>query len=354
MPLTQKSRRGFTLIELLVVVSIIALLISILLPAVGTARRQARITIDVQSMKQHATATQIYGGSNQDLLPHAPKVPRSTQAGVNEFGRPGRLAWRFGTEDFPTPIGWEFPRTVPSVWDIDGFGLQFGDNNAFNRMSLHDSYWLVLAPFMNDGEGFAAFNDIFYSASDTQGKRDRDSLFDQVLNNNGSWEGVLGGVNDTQDGEETNSSFRYANSMLVSFQSQRNPNSNLTPNWGDFSGALGEGGNLVNTFYAEARQHPNAAVAFPSQKVMYFMQLAFHNTNRQFFFEPNVDAPLAMADGSARAARVYEEGLAYDFNDRAGCFILVDIEDGEFAGTDFFATGFVTEHGILGRDLQGN
>jgi len=54
------SRSGFTIIELLVVVSIIALLVGMLLPAIGKARDTARVNVSKSNLRQLGVAHQTY------------------------------------------------------------------------------------------------------------------------------------------------------------------------------------------------------------------------------------------------------------------------------------------------------
>lgn len=65
---TQPRMKGFTLIELLVVIAIIALLIGLLLPALGEARRAARLAICLSNENQQATATHSYSADFQDRV----------------------------------------------------------------------------------------------------------------------------------------------------------------------------------------------------------------------------------------------------------------------------------------------
>ena len=63
------TRKGFTLIELLVVISIIALLIGILLPALQRARRNAGALRDGAQLKQIHTAMVTWATSNSGRFP---------------------------------------------------------------------------------------------------------------------------------------------------------------------------------------------------------------------------------------------------------------------------------------------
>jgi prepilin-type N-terminal cleavage/methylation domain-containing protein len=63
------SRRGFTIVELLVVISIIALLVSLLLPSLGTARAVARSLVCNSNARQIAIGECAYIADNKDLIP---------------------------------------------------------------------------------------------------------------------------------------------------------------------------------------------------------------------------------------------------------------------------------------------
>ncbi len=84
-----KKQNGFTLIELLVVISIIALLVAILMPALGKAKEQAKALVCETNIKQLITCWTMYNNDNDGKMPGSWNNTPNRHGG----GKPSDWVW---------------------------------------------------------------------------------------------------------------------------------------------------------------------------------------------------------------------------------------------------------------------
>ncbi|MCP3902867.1 MAG: type II secretion system protein [Planctomycetes bacterium] len=125
------TRTGFTVIELLVVVSIIGLLVGMLLPAIGKARDQARMTISQANLRNLATAHASYAAEWNDRQFTLIADTISAYGDTAAAAFPAFLSAQGGQPHPPIILGWGYEPSngydkwsYPMIADYaDNYGL---------------------------------------------------------------------------------------------------------------------------------------------------------------------------------------------------------------------------------------
>lgn len=139
----ERKASAFTLIELLVVISIIALLISILLPALRNARESAKAAACLSNLKQVGLGAAMYAADNDSVMYEA-----YTQYAGGSGMSPNWWPMKMAMENYmPDPGNYRASSAAESLWNCpvaEDLAVQNGANDVYwtyLRMTNEYPFW---------------------------------------------------------------------------------------------------------------------------------------------------------------------------------------------------------------------
>ncbi len=268
--LHKKRSTGFTLIELLVVISIIALLIGLLLPALSRARRAARFTQCLGNLKNIYYGTENYSSEFGGVI--ATGVPPqliANQNGDRNAAMSNQPAWDSGQQ----------------FNNLGGFDLR---ENTYDWAQRY--FFLGLAPYIiKDDNAKSIYDDIFFCPDDT--------IYSEKA--------YLVRIDD-----DSISGFIYRISYLMSDTAFWDPSMFTESKYSEIiaDNMLNKdaGGDAPSNEDTRGRRYMSRGrIKFPEMKVYLFEVHSFHEAGNYGYNARNVTSTAAFYDGHADKVRAY-------------------------------------------------
>ncbi len=283
---------AFTLIELLVVIAIIALLIGILLPALGEARRAGKLAVCQSHIRQFGTAAGTYSADFEDRI-FAFTWNRQT-LGQTQY------------PDLEGPYSSDLVAAARQAVDIMRRRAGREDIPAINNWIPHIYYTHLV---INDYLGHRLPEEMVVCPEDRARRNWQDdprNMFD-----NGAWEPAQ------PDPVPENKRWPYSSTYVVTIASfDRNQSSQIKAQSGNSVTRRVQNAGAFNSFLvpggADLGNLKISDVDFPSAKVHMYDEFARHfGTNEYFFLDPEAREPLVMFDGSGNVRRTGDANLGW-------------------------------------------